>query len=107
MQGGQQGEVAATIRVQDQGGSLVACIVPSGYLAWRKQWASENGRIARRVGLVVDTPVGERLVDSATALRRLAPFLPCGETSARLVALCALPTDLQHKLAGCDVWKAI
>jgi len=107
MQGGQQSEVAATIRVQDQGGALIACIVPSGYLAWRKQWASENGRIARRVGLVVDTPVGERLVDSATALRRLAPFLPPGETSARLVALCVLPTDLQDKLEGCDVWKAI
>ena len=107
MQGGQQQKVATTIRVQDQGGALIACIVPSGYLAWRKQWASENGRIARRVGLVVDTPGGERLVDSATALRRLAPFLPPGETSARLVALCALPTDLQNELAGCDVWKAI
>ena len=105
MPGGQQGKVAATLRVQDKGGELIACIAPSGYLVWRKQWAAENGRIARRVGLVVDAPVGERLVDSATVLRRLAPFL--GETSARLVALCALPTDLQDKLEGCDVWKAI
>ena len=107
MHGGQQREVAATLRVQDKGGELIACIAPSGYLVWRKQWAAENRRIAQRVGLVVDTPVGERLVDSATALRRLAPFLPPGETSARLVALCALPTDLQDKLEGCDLWKAV
>ena len=107
MPGGQQGKVAATLCVQDKGGALIARIMPSGYLAWRKQWAAENGRIARNVGLVVDTPIGERLVDSAAALRRLAAFLPPGETSARLVALCALPTDLQDKLEGCDVWKAI
>ena len=107
MPSGQQGKVATTLRVQDKGGELIACIVPSGYLAWRKQWAAKNGQAARRAGLVVDTPVGEQLVDSATALRRLAPFLPPGETSARLVTLCALPTDLQDKLVGFDVWKAI
>ena len=107
MPGGRKRKAATTLRIQDKRGDLIVCIATSGYLMWRKQWAAENGQIARRVGLVVDTPVGERLVDSATALRRLAPFLPPGETSARLVALCALPTDLQDKLEGCDVWKAI
>ena len=97
-----------TLSVQDRRGERVASIKPSEYPAWRKKWASDNGRVARRVGLVVDTPgEGQRLLDSAAALRRLLASLPPGETTAHVVALCALPAELQDKLEGCDVWKAM
>ena len=96
-----------TLSVQDKRGDQIASIKPSEYLAWRKKRASDSGWVARRVGLVVDTPGGERLVDSAAALRRLLASLPPGEATAQVVALCALPAELQDKLEGYDVWKGV
>ena len=98
---------AKTLGVQDRRGECVASIRPSEYLAWRKKWASDNGRVARRVGLAVDTPGGEKFVGITVALRRLLASLPPGEATAHVVALCALPAELQDKLEGCDVWKAM
>ncbi len=95
-----------TLSVQDRRGERVS-ITPSAYPAWRKKWASDNGRVARRVGLVVDTPGGEQFVGSAGALQRLLASLPPGEATAHVVALCALPAELQDKLEGYDVWKAV
>ena len=96
-----------SLSVQDRRGDRIASVRPSGFLAWRKQWAAESGRAAKGVGLVVDTPGGERLVASAAELRRLLPSLAPGESSAHVVALCALPAELQAQLEGSDVWKAV
>ena len=93
--------------VQDRRGDRIACFRPSGFLAWRKKWAADSGRKAKRVGLVVDSPGGERLVTSAAELRRLLPSLAPGESSAHVVALCALPAELQAELEGSEVWKAV
>ncbi len=101
---------AKTLSVHSRDGTHLASIKPSEYLAWRNKWASDNGFPPRGVGLVVETPGlpgGEQLVESAAALRRLLAWLPPGETAAHVVTLCALPADLQDKLAGCDVWKAM
>ena len=93
--------------VQDRRGDRIASFRPSGFLAWRKKWAADSGRKATRVGLVVDSPGGERLVTSAAELRRLMPSLAPGESSAHVVALCALPAELQAELEGSEVWKAV
>ena len=96
-----------SLSVQDRRGDRIACFRPSGFLAWRKKWAADSGRKAKRVGLVVDSPGGERLVTSAAELRRLLPSLAPGESSAHVVALCALPAELQAELEGSEVWKAV
>ena len=93
--------------VQDRRGDRIASFRPSGFLAWRKKWAADSGRKATRVGLVVDSPGGERLVTSAAELRRLLPSLAPGESSAHVVALCALPAELQAEFEGSEVWKAV
>ena len=93
--------------VQDRRGDRIASFRPSGVLAWRKKWAADSGRKATRVGLVVDSPGGERLVTSAAELRRLLPSLAPGESSAHVGALCALPAELQAELEGSEVWKAV
>ena len=96
-----------TLKVRSQCGEHLTTIKPSEFLGWRKKWADDTGRAPRRVGLVVDTPGGEALVTSAAALRRLLASLPPGERAAGVVALCSLPAQLQAKLTGCEVWKAV
>ena len=55
--------MAKVLQIQDKKGGTTSITTASGFLAWRKKWAADNGnKKPAGVGVALETPSGEALV---------------------------------------------